>query len=191
MPKYKKKAQSGDLPSESLPRLGEKVSHIINMSEFEVFRQFSDEIVRATIIRETAQYTSQNDDISFTLSFEELDNILGIVLLSGYHRLPSERMYWSRSDDLVIPIIGQVMSRNRFLKIKKNMHFANNNELQESDTMAKVRPLVDGVNTKLQKYGTFCQKLSLDEQIIPFFGCHSLKYLSEENRCDLDTKHGC
>jgi hypothetical protein len=161
------------------------------MSEFEVFRQFSDEIVRATIIRETAQYTSQNDDISFTLSFEELDNILGIVLLSGYHRLPSERMYWSRSDDLVIPIIGQVMSRNRFLKIKKNMHFANNNELQESDTMAKVRPLVDGVNTKLQKYGTFCQKLSLDEQIIPFFGCHSLKYLSEENRCDLDTKHGC
>ena len=74
MPKYKKKAQSGDLPSESLPRLGEKVSHIINMSEFEVFRQFSDEIVRATIIRETTQYTSQNGDISFTLSFEELDN---------------------------------------------------------------------------------------------------------------------
>jgi hypothetical protein len=59
-------------------------------------------------------------------------------------------MFWSRSDDLFIPIVGLVMSRNRFLKIKKKLHFANNNELQESDKMAKVRPLLDTVNTKLQ-----------------------------------------
>ena len=67
------------------------------------------------------------------------------------------------------------MSRKRFEDIIKLIHFANNNNLAAGDKLAKIRPLQDGVNASLQKFGMFAKDLPIDEQMVSYFVRHSAK----------------
>ena len=66
------------------------------------------------------------------------------------------------------------MSRKRFEDIKKYIDFAdNNNNLPAGDKLAKIQPLQDRVNASLQQFGVFEKDLTIDEQMVPYFGRHS------------------
>ena len=67
------------------------------------------------------------------------------------------------------------MSRKRFEDIKKFIHFADNDNLTVGDKFAKIRPLQNKVNASLQQLGFFEKNLSIDEQMVPYFGKHSAK----------------
>ena len=41
--------------------------------------------------------------------------------------------------------------------------------------MAKIHPLQEAVNSSLQQFGVFSENLSVDEQMVPYFGSHSCK----------------
>ena len=43
------------------------------------------------------------------------------------------------------------------------------------DKRAKLRPLFDVVNKNLIQFGAFAEHLSIDEQMVPYFGRHSCK----------------
>ena len=70
------------------------------------------------------------NDANFDITTEEINKFIGIILLSGYHILPSERSYWSNQPDLGVPIVTGAMSRNRFQQIKSYLHLADNLQLQ-------------------------------------------------------------
>ena len=86
------------------------------------------------IVKESNRYARQRNDQTFELTRGELDQFLGIVLLTGYISLPRKRMYWEKSEDFQIPIVGKAMSRSRFEQIKRNLHFANNEDLPHFQT---------------------------------------------------------
>ena len=67
------------------------------------------------------------------------------------------------------------MSRKRFEDIKKFIHFADNENLTGGDKLAKIRPQQDKVNASLQQFGLFEKDLSIDEQMVPYFGRNSAK----------------
>ena len=67
------------------------------------------------------------------------------------------------------------MSRKRFKDTKKFIHFADNDNLTAGDKLAKIPPLQDKVNASLQQVGLFEKDLSIDEQMVPYFGRHSAK----------------
>ena len=67
------------------------------------------------------------------------------------------------------------MSRKRFEDIKKFIHFANNDNFTVGNKLAKIRPLQDKVNASLQQFGLLEKDLSIDEQVVPYFGRHSAK----------------
>ena len=67
------------------------------------------------------------------------------------------------------------MPRRRFLQIKKFLHFADNEKLNKNDKLAKIRPLVSVINVSLKQFGIFNKYLSIDEQMIPYYGKHSAK----------------
>ena len=69
------------------------------------------------------------------------------------------------------------MSRNHFWKIKSYLHvFGNDNlNLEDKWALAKLRPLIQMVNDKLIQFGVFTEHLSIDEQMVPYFGQHSCK----------------
>ena len=75
------------------------------------------------------KYAKQDkNDKAFELSMGELMQ-LNIVLLSGYHSLPSEQHFWLNQPDFGVPIVAKAMSSKRFLKIKGMFHLVDNKKL--------------------------------------------------------------
>lgn len=121
--------------------LDEKQSELFNdlknHSPLDLFELFFDDELFTFIIGETNRYARQQNS-SFVLELEELRRFIGILIVSGYHTLPSVQDYWSKKPSLGVPIIKQAMTRNQFQEIKGYIHFCNNDELDKNDKLAKV-----------------------------------------------------
>ena len=98
----------------------------------------------------------------------------------GYHRLPSVGHYWSTEPDLAVSFISNIMPRDRFKTIRKQIHF-NNKELEKArgeeghDRLCKVRPLLNHVNEAFQSALSPEEYQSIDERMIKFKGPNILK----------------
>ncbi|KAJ4437596.1 hypothetical protein ANN_17741 [Periplaneta americana] len=62
---------------------------------------------------------------------------LGILLVSGYSKVPNRRIYWEESSDTRNESIVRAMRRNRFHEIMKNFHLNGNTQLDKSDRLSK------------------------------------------------------
>ena len=145
------------------------------MNPYEIFRLFlSDEIVHH-VVEHSIIYAQQKNNHSFVLSKDDIYKFVGITILTGYHSLPQQQLYWSKAEDVSVPIVSKCMSRNRFNEIKRFLHCCDNTKLDTKDKMAKVRPLLDLINKSLLQFGVFAEALSVDEQMLPYFGKHSAK----------------
>lgn len=67
------------------------------------------------------------------------------------------------------------MTRDRFERIKRYLHVCNNRQLNASEKFAKVTPLNNLMNQKFMQFGVFTHNLSIDEQMIAYYGRHSCK----------------
>lgn len=128
------------------------------------------------IVSQTKTYARREKNNSdFEVSHGEIRAFLGIILLSGYHKLPHEQHYWSSQPDLGVKIVTRSMSRQRFNKLKTVLHFADNQNLPPGDKLAEIRRIYTSLNKNLVKYGIFHEKLSIDESMVPYYGRHSAK----------------
>nr|CAI5834682.1 unnamed protein product [Callosobruchus analis] len=141
----------------------------------EIFFMFMDDEVIDLILDFSIKYAQDNNRHEFSLSKNELLNFIGILLFSGYHTLPHIQHYWSTEEDKGIDLVKKCMSRNRFQSIKQNLHLSDNSILDKNDKFAKVRPFFDVINKKNLQFGMFSFNLSIDEQMVPYFGRHSCK----------------
>ena len=122
-----------------------------------------------------ARCDMQNNS-KFDITIRELLRFLGIILLSGYHSLPSEQDFWSNQLDLGVTIVSEALSSKRFLQIKSMFHLVHNHTLDgNNDKIAKVALLYDSLNESFVKYGFFHKYLSVNESMVPYFGHHSCK----------------
>jgi DNA excision repair protein ERCC-6 len=159
-------------PHQPLPY---RVPELINKTPFELFRlYFTDELVDH-LVTETNRYAASSNNHAFHVSHDEMMKFCGIFLLSGYHQLPQQNLYWSVDEDVGVPFVSQQMPRNRFTAIKQYLHLANNDTLDKHDRAAKVRPYLDIINRQLTQFGVFAADLSGDEQMVPYFGHHTSK----------------
>lgn len=67
------------------------------------------------------------------------------------------------------------MPRERFVRLKKYIHVCDNRQLDTNDKFAKVTPLNNLLNEKFMQFGVFTHDLSIDEQMIAYYGRHSCK----------------
>ena len=63
---------------------------------FEVLFGNNFELIR----KETKRYAQRRGN-NFSLSLAEVKSAVGILILSGYHRLPSRRNYWEQKPDML------------------------------------------------------------------------------------------
>ena len=75
-----------------------------NFEPIDVFKDCFSEVIMNFICRETVKYAIQGGDFQCTLSVDDLYIIMefwnfGILLLSGYNKLPQRRMYWEARTD--------------------------------------------------------------------------------------------
>ena len=149
--------------------LGEK-------SPYEIWEALFTPNILQHIISETNRYANRDkNQPNFCVSEDEMRQFLGIIFISGYHTVPEESDYWSTQPDLCVPIVQNTMSRNRYLEIKKYIHFADNQNLTKGDKMSKISPLYNMINDNLVRFGIFHKLLSVDESMVPYFGRHSAK----------------
>lgn len=148
------------------------------LTEVNIFERFLSEDVLNAIITETHRYARDvKNDANFEITKDELKVFIGVLILSGYHQLPSERDYWSEDEDLSVALVRNAIPRNRYMEIKAMLHFANNAEINQHthDRGYKVRMLIDKFNENFQKWGVFDKHLSIDEMMVRYYGHHPLK----------------
>jgi hypothetical protein len=123
-------------------------------------------------------YSVQSDqNRPLRLTDAEIRQFLGILIMTGIYSFPKHRYFWANTTR--VDSIVSVMSRDRFLLIKKNLHVVDNSfQLNPNDPAYdrafKVRPLLNIVKENFRKIQKE-EKLSADEQIIPFKGRSIMK----------------
>lgn len=144
----------------------------------DIFEHFFSQEVYQLIVDETIRYaTAQKNRATFTVAVEDIKIFIGFLIFSGYHRLPSERDYWSDSEDLGIQLVKSAMSRNQYLELKALLHLQDNSKASQNknDRAFKIRSLVDIINKNFRKWGIFQKHLSIDEMMVKYYGHHGLK----------------
>ena len=144
-------------------------------SMYQTFSPFFSDSMISLLVEQTNLYATRDKNMqTFKTNDAEMRKFLGLLLIGGYHNLPSEADYWSTAEDLEAPIFSNIMSRDRFRVIKLCLHIADNHNLAQSK-VAKVLPLLELLRTNCQQFGVFHKNLSIDESMVPYRGLHSAK----------------
>ena len=163
------------MESEEHPPLVEAHDEILNKSAFELCEMYFDDDIEELFVRYSNLYARQKNDHEFSLTKHDLFDFMTIMTISSYNMRPRFSIYWSFDEDIRLPLVRSLMSRNKCRKTKTYLHCCDKTNLDETDKWAKLRPLIEAVNEKLQEFGIFSSELSIDEQMIPCFGQHSCK----------------
>ncbi|BES89619.1 Hypothetical protein NTJ_02426 [Nesidiocoris tenuis] len=148
-----------------------------DMSPLDYFRSFFDNKLLDHIALETNKYALQKNGEELGVTRAEIEMYIGILIHMGIVPMPQVPLYWSKP--CRYPPVADVMSRNRFEKIKQYFHL-NDNTLEKKrgdagyDKLFKIRPLIDHL---LEKFNEIPgeELHSIDEQMIPFKGRSFLK----------------
>ncbi|XP_025421451.1 piggyBac transposable element-derived protein 3-like [Sipha flava] len=89
--------------------------------------------------------------------------------------MSQRRMYWEKAPDTNNGLVSNAMRRNRFDDIFHNFHFSNNNNLDNYDKYAKIRPLITMINTRFLMHAPHEEFHSIDESVVPYYGKHGCK----------------
>ena len=100
---------------------------------------FPDELFEFTA-RETDRYGFAKhhpplSDIWEETNISEIKQYFGIRIYMSLVQLPDMKMYWKRDDLFGGFAIADVMSRDRFLKLTRCLHVANNEEVDTTDKL--------------------------------------------------------
>lgn len=98
-----------------------------------------------------------------------------MLLLSSYVQVPRRRMFWEREKDTHNDLVSNAISRDRFELIMSNLHFADNNQINNNDKFAKVRPFFRHLNQKFLDHAPLQKSHSVDEAMVPYYGRHGCK----------------
>jgi len=129
-----------------------------SMQNFNIY--FSDYIY---IVDQSNLYSNQCGK-NLNLSIIEFKAFLGILIIMGFHRLPSLRLYWSANENFYNHRISNIMTQKRFLNILRYLHLNDNSKMpkRESSTfdkLYKIRPMIDHLNN------VYCTSFSPDRNL--------------------------
>lgn len=154
----------------------EKIKNDLSgMSAVQIFEKLLTEDIMLYIVMQSVTYATQNNRHSFTFSVDCLRKFIGFLILTGYHSLPQEQMYWCEDEDVNIECVRKCMSRNRYLEIKRNLHLNDNSKINQRQKTYKIAPLLEKMNNQFLQFGVFAKNISIDEQMIRYYGHHFLK----------------
>ena len=120
----------------------------------------------------TVKYANKKLNFTFDVTIDELKVFFSIILLSGYVKCRSRRMYWESAPDTHNEAVSNAMTRNRFDEIMKYIYCYDPDEADEADKCAKVRPLIEKLNELFMKYRPTEKKADVDESMVPYFGSY-------------------
>ena len=111
---------------------------------------------------------AKRDEIeqNFCIDTEDMSRFIGLLLISGYHKLPRENDYWPISTSRKTPIFARTISREKFKAIKRFLHIADNQILTTSKLLKSSQ--FEMLKKQCQQFGIFDEFMSIDESMVPF-----------------------
>ena len=143
-------------------------------SPLDYFRKFFSVDLVDHIVQQTNLYSKQHGR-NVEVSKEEMLGIIGVMILSGYHPVFDKKLLWSSDDDVSVEWVKELMSRNRFIAIIRDIHLADNCNLDSSDLYYKIRSYFEHLNKSFKEAIPLDQNLSVDESVVPYYGRHRTK----------------
>ena len=86
------------------------------------------------------------------ISSKDLKKFLGILILIGLNKQPTFDCYWAKSQMYGCDLIQKSMSKNKFELIMRFLHFANNSQLDGTDRLYKLKPLIHLISQNFLKF---------------------------------------
>jgi Transposase IS4 len=151
----------------------ERNTGAMDLSPASLFQLFFDDEVIEHMTDMSNLYASQHSK-QLGVTSEEIRLVLAILLISGYVPLVNRRMFWESGEDTHNEAVSSALPLNRFEELLRFLHVCDNNNLDASDKMAKLRPLFDMLN-KFMQHWPVEQNVSVDESMVPYYGRHSSK----------------
>ena len=78
--------------------------HLVVLEPVALFRLLFNNEICSLIATETEQYVSQQNEL-FHLEQHEIGTFIGIILLTGYYGRLRLRLYWSKDEDDINPLV--------------------------------------------------------------------------------------
>jgi hypothetical protein len=179
------------IPLQKLTHIHDELGGLSPIQLFDLMWEGCDDMIKV----ETERYAhEQCADHFFSVSVDEIRRFNGVLMLSGYNQLPSQRDYWSLQLDLGNFAVKSSLTRDRFLKIKKYLHLVDNNVAPHGpnqDRIFKVRPLYNLLGRNFMRFGVFKEDLSVDESMVPYYGRHTLKMFMRGKPVRFGFKNWC
>ncbi|KAJ8953501.1 hypothetical protein NQ318_023623 [Aromia moschata] len=169
-----------------------------NSLEIDYFLNLFTESMAEDIIRETNRYAMQQQEKNWKdVDIGEFFIFIALSMLMTRSKKLDVKEYWSLDPLLHTPVFGKYMSRDRYLQILKNLHFANNEEADPNNRLYKVKNILERVKQRFQSQFYPFQNLVIDESMILFKGRLSFKQYIKTKRhrfgiklyvlCDCET----
>ncbi|XP_071051360.1 piggyBac transposable element-derived protein 3-like [Onthophagus taurus] len=112
----------------------------ITENPLEFFSNFFDEEVIELILNQSNKYAQQKNRKA-NIEKQEVNAFIGVLILSGYMQVLRRRMFWEREKDCHNVMITEAITRDRFEYLFSNLHVCDNQQLDQGDKFAKLRPL--------------------------------------------------
>ena len=124
------KTFSKEKPSSVLDKFADLYTELILKTSLDLSKFFVNDDFLELTLEQTLLYARSDENCpKFELCKEELLQSFGIILISGYHNLPSEQDFWLNSADLGVELVSASLSRKPFVEIKSMFHLVDNREL--------------------------------------------------------------
>lgn len=126
------------------------------------------------LAEKTNMYSVCKEGKSVDTGEEEIRKLISLHLAMGVLRYPRLRLYWTPM--MRSQLFSSVhMSRNRFEKLRNNLHIVDiNRDKNGDDRLWKVRPLLNAFQQRCRDL-PLEENLCIDEQMIPFKGKIDIK----------------
>ncbi|XP_028044838.1 piggyBac transposable element-derived protein 4-like [Monomorium pharaonis] len=143
------------------------------------FNYFCDSSLVQRIVEETNNYHTQNPEIPsshmkdwYPFTKDEFEKFLGLSILMGHVRKGDLKDYWSTDSLLYTPIFRQIMSRDRYLKILRHLHFQDNEDDSEivNHPLRKIKPVIDHLQSKFSAALIPGKNLCIDKSLLLWKG---------------------
>uniref|UniRef100_A0A6P7FCE4 PiggyBac transposable element-derived protein 2-like n=1 Tax=Diabrotica virgifera virgifera TaxID=50390 RepID=A0A6P7FCE4_DIAVI len=131
------------------------------------FQRFFDDDLFAYISNETNVYSTLSTGVSINTTPLELKAFVGMEILMGVVQMPAFEDYWSL--ETRHETIAEVMPVKRFKKLRRFIHFQDNNMNANGDRLFKIRPILEKARQKCLSLKQET-RFSVDEMMIAYKG---------------------
>ena len=136
---------------------------------------FMDDALKKKILKYSNQYALLHNSSWKQITMSEFNRFIGLLILLGVYKAKNEpiRDIWNKEDGR--PVFSKSMSVNRFESILRYLRFDDTINRDRQDKGAAIKEVFESFRRKLCSGIVPSENLTVDEQLVNFFGRCSFK----------------